>query len=164
MVPGPREFLACLFERSRRAQMAFAGRGCVCGLRISAGERPTEAAAAANAASLCSRLWHHYARTVAGSLAPRGRPGGSEGRTGDGPRKTAVGRSPKMLQSPPVWRFIENPDTKKETIMREMFSGPMITVAIAGAVIGVVSLSVVGTQAQVRPLPAPCWCRPPRPR
>jgi hypothetical protein len=53
-----------------------------------------------------------------------------------------------MLQSPPVWRFIGNPDTEKETIMREMFSGSMITVAIAGAAVGVISLSVVGTQAQ----------------
>ena len=32
--------------------------------------------------------------------------------------------------------------------MREMFSGSMITVAIAGAAVGVISLSVVGTQAQ----------------
>ena len=37
---------------------------------------------------------------------------------------------------------------KKETIMREMFSGSMITTAIAGAAAGVISLSVVGTQAQ----------------
>src|ERR1700730_14252723 len=53
-----------------------------------------------------------------------------------------------MLQSPPVWRFIGNPDTEKETIMREMFSGSMITVAIAVAAVGVISLSVVRTQAQ----------------
>src|ERR1700693_566240 len=32
--------------------------------------------------------------------------------------------------------------------MREMFSGSMITVAIAGAAVGVISLSVVGTRAQ----------------
>jgi hypothetical protein len=32
--------------------------------------------------------------------------------------------------------------------MREMFSGSMITVAIAGAAVGVISLSVVWTQAQ----------------
>ena len=32
--------------------------------------------------------------------------------------------------------------------MREMFSRSMITVAIAGAAVGVISLSVVGTQAQ----------------
>jgi hypothetical protein len=60
----------------------------------------------------------------------------------------AVGRCRKMLQSLRVWRFIGNPDTEKETIMREMFSGSMITVAIAGAAVGVISLSVVGTQAQ----------------
>jgi hypothetical protein len=43
---------------------------------------------------------------------------------------------------------------KKETIMREMFSGSMVTAAIAGAAVGVISLSVVGTQGQGRPLPA----------
>ena len=32
--------------------------------------------------------------------------------------------------------------------MREMFSGPMITFAVAGAAVGIISLSVVGTQAQ----------------
>jgi hypothetical protein len=37
---------------------------------------------------------------------------------------------------------------KKETIMREMFSGSMITAVIAGAAVCVISLSVVGTQAQ----------------
>src|SRR5262249_5845488 len=38
----------------------YPGGGCVHGLRLSAGQRPTEAAAPAVAASLCSRLWHHY--------------------------------------------------------------------------------------------------------
>src|SRR6266404_8782616 len=38
----------------------YPGGGCVRGLRLSANQRPTEAAASAIAASLCSRLWHHY--------------------------------------------------------------------------------------------------------
>ena len=54
----------------------------------------------------------------------------------------------KKCYGPGVWRFVGNPDTEKETIMREMFSGSMITVAIAGAAVGVISLSVIGTLAQ----------------
>src|SRR6516164_8935883 len=61
-------------------------------------------------------------------------------------RGGAAGRYRKMLQSQRFGVFVGIP-TEKETIMRKMFSGSMITVAIAGAV-GVISLSVVEPHAQ----------------
>jgi hypothetical protein len=51
-----------------------------------------------------------------------------------------------MLLSSLVW-FIRNSVAEMETIMREMFSGSIVTVAIAVSA-GVGSLSVVGTHAQ----------------